>query len=90
MEKIELTPEEQIELEKREFLVKKLMSLYDFFKDIIIWTIVFGLLGWVMGWVLRLYYTDTEWINGIVQYASIIPLLLNPYFSILKNIKFYQ
>ena len=36
MEKIELTPEEQIELEKREFLVKKLMSLYDFFKDIII------------------------------------------------------
>ena len=76
MEKIELTPEEQIELEKREFLVKKLMSLYDFFKDIIIWTIVFGLLGWVMGWVLRLYYTDTEWINGIVQYASIIPLLL--------------
>lgn len=76
MENIQLTSEETKELEKRGFLVKELITLNDFLKDITIWTIIFGLIGWFLGFALSQYYTYEVWSNSMIQYIVVVPLLL--------------
>jgi hypothetical protein len=55
--------------------VKELITLNDFLKDITIWTIIFGLIGWFLGFALSQYYTYEVWRNSLIQYIAVVPLL---------------